>query len=83
MAQPGTAPLRDPVQVTATIDDKGKVTLSPDPITVSNGGSITITFSAAYPTGDTTCDLKLKFDKFKPQPSGGGVGNGGTVSVSS
>ncbi len=83
MAQPGTAPLRDPVPVTATIDDKGKVTLSSDPVTVSNGGSITITFSAAYPTGDTICDLKLKFDKFKPQASGGGVGNGGTVSLGS
>ena len=83
MAQPGTAPLKDPITVTASIDAQGKVTLSQDPITVSNGGSITITFSAAYPTGDTTCDLKLKFDKFKPQASGGGVGNGGTVSVSS
>ncbi len=82
MAQPGTAPLRDPVQVTATIDSQGKVTLSQNPVTVPNGGQITITFNASYPTNDAACDLKLKFEKFKPPPPGV-VRNGDTVSVSS
>jgi hypothetical protein len=82
MTQPGTAPLRDPVQVTATIDDKGKVTLSQDPVTVANFGQITITFNASYPTNNVACDLKLKFEKFKPLAPGV-VRNGDTVSVSS
>ena len=82
MPQPAPGRITDPITVKATIDDKGKVTLSKNPIVVKNNGAVTITFMATYPKGDLVCDLKLKFDKFKPQASGR-PDDDYTVSVSS
>jgi len=81
MAQP--APATDPNTASVTIDQNGNVSLSPtDPIVLTNGQSVTITFSATYPTVDDGCDLQIKFKNWKAK-AGSGVGDGYTVSVSS
>ncbi len=81
MAQP--APATDPNAPTVTIDKKGIVTVSPDPLVLTNGQPATVTFTAYYPTNTYDCDLKIKFKGWKAKAAGGKVGNGGTITIGS
>lgn len=76
MAQAAPAP-KATSDATVNIDANGKVTVNPDPLIVSNGGSSTITFT--YEGTAAECELKIKFHGWKATR----LPNGGTVSVGS